>query len=132
MGTVRLFVHAAFCGLLLLFVVGTANAQFKAGIQGTIKDTAGALVPQAKVTLSNTETGKTQETTASDDGFYRISGLAPGKYKLSVEKAGYKQKVFDEATVNAEAVQGMDVELERDCYRDSASSSRFGNRERKR
>jgi hypothetical protein len=100
------------CGVLLLFTVTTASAQFKAGIQGTVTDTAGGLVPEAKITLVNTETGKAQETTASSEGFYRISGLAPAKYKLTVEKAGYKQKVFDNVAVNAEAVQGIDVQLE--------------------
>jgi carboxypeptidase family protein/TonB-dependent receptor-like protein len=107
-----LFVRAVMCGLVLLFTVTAASAQFKAGIQGTVTDTAGALVPDAKVTLVNTETGKTQETTTSDEGFYRLSGLAPAKYKLTVEKAGYKQKVFDNLAVNAEAVQGIDVALE--------------------
>lgn len=100
------------CGLLLLFAVITATAQFKAGIQGTVTDTAGGLVPEAKITLVNTETGKAQETTASNEGFYRLSGLAPAKYKLTVEKAGYKQKVFDNVAINAEAVQGLDVQLE--------------------
>jgi len=106
------FAKAACCGLLLLFVSFTAQAQFKASIQGTITDSVGALVPQAKVTLTNTETGKTQETTASDEGFYRLSGLAPGKYKLAVEKTGYKQKVFDEVAVSAERTQAIDVQLE--------------------
>jgi hypothetical protein len=100
------------CGLFLMVAVGTANAQFKAGIQGTVTDTSGGLVPEAKVTLTNTETNKTQETTASGEGFYRISGLSPGKYKLTVEKTGFKQKVFDNVVVNAEAVQGLDVALE--------------------
>jgi len=100
------------CGLVLLLAVTAASAQFKAGIQGTVTDTAGGLVPEAKVTLVNTETGKTQETTASSEGFYRLSGLAPAKYKLTVEKAGYKTKVFDDVAINAEAVQGIDVSLE--------------------
>src|SRR6266850_143282 len=100
------------CGLFLLSALITAQAQFKAGIQGTVSDTAGGLVPEAKITLTNTETGKTQETTSSGEGFYRLSGLPPGKYKLAVEKAGYKQKVFDNVAVNAEAVQGVDIALE--------------------
>jgi hypothetical protein len=107
-----IFARTSVCGLLLLFIVTTASAQFKAGLQGTVTDTAGGLVPEAKITLVNTETGKAQETTASSEGFYRISGLAPAKYKLTVEKAGYKQKVFDNVAVNAEAVQGIDVQLE--------------------
>src|SRR3982075_678738 len=110
--TLLLFVRALICGLVLLFAITTASAQFKAGIQGTVTDTAGGLVPEAKITLVNTETGKTQETTASGEGFYRLSGLAPAKYKLTVEKTGYKTKVFDNVAVNAEAVQGIDVQLE--------------------
>src|SRR5437667_9650707 len=83
------------CGLFLLLPLSFANAQFKAGIQGTITDSSGGLVPEAKITLTNNETGKVQETTSSAEGFYRLSGLAPGKYKLTVEKAGYRQKTFD-------------------------------------
>jgi hypothetical protein len=105
-------VRVVMCGLFLLFALGTANAQFKAGLQGTVTDSGGGLVPEAKITLTNTETGKTQETTTSAEGFYRLSGLAPAKYKLTVEKAGYKQKVFDDVAINAEAVQGLDVSLE--------------------
>ncbi len=104
--------RVAVCGIFVLVFLGSANAQFKAGIQGTVTDNAGGLVPDAKITLLNTETGKTQDTTSSADGFYKLSGLAPAKYKLSVEKAGYKQKVFDTVTVNAEAVQGIDIILE--------------------
>src|SRR5436190_8373376 len=104
--------RATVCGFFLLFMVAPVSAQFKAAIQGTVTDTSGALVPEAKVTLVNTETGKSQETTASNEGFYRLSGLAPGKYKLTAEKAGYKQKVFDNVVVNAEAVQGVDIPLE--------------------
>jgi len=110
--TMLSLVRILMCGLFLLFVLGTANAQFKAGIQGTVTDSAGGLVPDAKVTLTNTETGKTQESTSSSEGFYRLSGLPPGKYNLAVEKAGYKQKVFDNVAVNAEAVQGLDIALE--------------------
>lgn len=99
-------------GLFLLFVLGTANAQFKAGVQGTVSDTGGGLVPEAKITLTSKETGKTQDTTSSSEGFYRVSGLAPGQYKLTVEKAGYRQKIFDDVAVNAETVRGLDVVLE--------------------
>src|SRR5437660_2350298 len=108
MRNLRLSHRVILCGLFLLLLAATANAQFKAGIQGTVSDTSGGLVPEAKITLTNTETGKTQETTSSSEGFYRVSGLAPGKYKLTVEKTGYKQKVFDNVVVNAEAVQGVD------------------------
>jgi hypothetical protein len=100
------------CGLFLLFALGTANAQFKAGIQGTVTDSNGGLVPEAKVTLADTENGKTQEVTSSSEGFYRISGLAPGKYTLTIEKPGYKKSVHENVSIGAENVQGLDVVLE--------------------
>ena len=80
------FVRIAACGLFLLCAMITAHAQFRAGVQGTISDSNGALVPGAKVILKDLETGKTQETNSSGEGFYRITGLAPGQYELTVEK----------------------------------------------
>ncbi len=106
------FIRVLICGFFLLFAVETANAQFKAGIQGTVTDSAGGLVPEAKVTLTNTETARTQEVTASGEGFYRFTGLPPGKYTLAVEKAGFKRKIFESVTISAESVEGLDVALE--------------------
>ncbi len=105
-------IRLALCGSFLLCTVSVVNAQFKAGVQGTVRDSAGGLVPDATLTLTNGETGASQETTTSEDGFYRISGLGPGKYTLTTEKAGYKKNVRENISVNAEAVQGVDVQLE--------------------
>src|SRR3982751_3611110 len=91
--TILSLARIATCGFFLSCAMITAQAQFRAGVQGTVSDSSGALVPDAKVVLKDTETGKTQETTTSNEGFYRILGLAPGKYDLSVEKAGYKESV---------------------------------------
>src|SRR6476659_1510058 len=110
--TMSSVVRVMVCGLILLSAMVTVQAQFKAGVQGTVTDTAGGLVPDAKVTLTNTETGKSQETTASAEGFYRFTGLPPGKYTLQVEKTGYTKKLFENVTINAESVQGVDVALE--------------------
>ncbi|HEX5873347.1 MAG TPA: TonB-dependent receptor [Pyrinomonadaceae bacterium] len=100
------------CGLVVLCSMITVQAQFRAGIQGTISDSNGALVPEAKIVLKHAETGKIQETQSSEEGFYRIVGLAPGKYSLTVEKTGYKTSLSETVTVAAESVQGLDVILE--------------------
>jgi carboxypeptidase family protein len=98
-------------GLFLLFIVGAANAQFKAGIQGTVADSSGGLVPDATITLTDNATGKSQTTTTSGEGFYRITGLAPGTYTLSAEKSGFKKQLFENVVIDAEAVQGLDIVL---------------------
>jgi len=99
------------CGLVLLFTVTAASAQFKAGIQGTVTDTAGAIVTGASVTLTNKETGRSEATPTSDGGFYRFSGLAPGLYTITVEKENFKKQVVDDVKVEAESVKGVNVEL---------------------
>ncbi len=93
--SILMFARITMCGLFLFSAFITAQAQFRAGIQGTVSDSNGALVPEAKVTLKDTETGRTQEATTSTEGFYRILGLAPGKYVLTVEKTGYKKRVSE-------------------------------------
>ena len=49
-------VRITMCGLFLLSAMITAHAQFRAGVQGTISDSAGALVPDAKITLKDLQT----------------------------------------------------------------------------
>ena len=103
--------RAAACALFILGLTATARAQFRAAVQGTVTDPAGAVVTDATVTLTNKGTGKTQTTTTSNEGFYRFSELPPGTYTVSVEKTGFKKSTLDNVVVNAEQVQGLDVVL---------------------
>ena len=90
----------------------SAHAQFNASVQGTVQDPNGAVIPGAKVTLTNQETGATRETVTSDEGFYRITGLPPGKYTVTVEAKGFKKSVSKDVVVSAEQIRGFDVKLE--------------------
>jgi hypothetical protein len=97
---------------LLLGISVSASAQFKASIQGTVKDSSGAVVSGASVTVSNQETAKSQQVTAGEDGFYRVAGLAPGKYTVSAEFTSFKKKVIEDVVVNAEEPRGVDIILD--------------------
>ncbi|HYJ90648.1 MAG TPA: carboxypeptidase-like regulatory domain-containing protein, partial [Pyrinomonadaceae bacterium] len=101
-----------FTGLaIILFFAATGSAQFRAGVQGTVTDTAGGVVGGATVTLTNKETNQTQTTTTSDAGFYGFTGLAPGTYSVTAEKENFKKTVVDNVKVEAEATRGVDVAL---------------------
>ncbi|MCU1307210.1 MAG: Cna domain protein [Acidobacteriaceae bacterium] len=88
-----------------------ATAQFRAGIQGTVQDTTGAVVPGASITATNQETGQVQKTVAGSTGFYRVLGLAPGKYTLTVEAKGFTKSISNDVSVNADQVRGFDIPL---------------------
>ncbi len=108
----NVFMRVGLCGVLLLLVSITASAQFRASIQGIVSDTSGGLVPQATITVTNKETGKTDTASTSDEGFYRVSALPPGVYRVTAEKTGYKKKILENVSVRAEAVQAVDITLD--------------------
>src|SRR5215469_8268917 len=99
----------AVCAVVL---VASARAQYRAGIQGTVTDTQGAVVSGATVTLQNEETGQTYKATSADDGVFNFSGLPPSKFTLTVEKAGFKIKTIKGFGVVAEQANAVNVQLE--------------------
>jgi hypothetical protein len=69
-------------------------------------------VPQATITVTNKETGKTETVTTSDEGFYKVSALPPGSYTVTAEKAGYKKKLLENVSVRAETPEAVDISLD--------------------
>src|SRR5205085_10757243 len=102
----------SFLPLFVIFLFAVpALAQYGASLQGTITDPSGAIVQGAKVTATDVATGKTTTTTTSPEGFYRITGLPPGKYKVTVEASSFKTQIVEDVTVKAESLVGRDVQL---------------------
>jgi hypothetical protein len=98
------------CGLFIFVLSGVTVAQFNAGVQGSVTDSTGALVPEAIVTLTNRATNQTAQVTASGEGVYRFSSLQPGEYTLKAEKTGFGTTTMN-IVVRAESVQGFDIVL---------------------
>ena len=66
-------------------------AQTAAGeITGVVKDPAGAAVPGASITVTNTRTNLQRVVVSTGDGVYTAASLAPGEYRLDVELSGFK------------------------------------------
>lgn len=99
-------------GLAALALVATvATAQYRAGVQGVVTDQSGALVPEASVTVINIETNITRKATTSNDGVFLIPGLAPGHYKVKVEKTGFSDAVLEDVQVEAEQMRAVNMQL---------------------
>jgi hypothetical protein len=76
--------------LSLLILLSQAAAQPTGVVHGVVTDESGALVPGAKVTVSNAA-GAVKSGTSGNDGNYSISGLAPGQYTIQASSPGLLQ-----------------------------------------
>src|ERR1043166_3524957 len=104
-----------------------ASAQFKASLQGTVTDAKGGAVSGANVTVTREETGLNRSTVTSDEGFYRVSELAPGRYTVSIEAAGFKTSISKEVLVEAEQPRGFDVVLQVGAVADQVTVTAGGD-----
>lgn len=59
-------------------------------IQGVITDATGAVIPNAKVTVTNRDTGRTIDLISTSAGTFNIGSLIPGNYAVRVEEARFK------------------------------------------
>lgn len=98
---------------LLLALAAPAFGQSDRGnIVGTVTDPNGAVVPDAKVTVTNTDNGETREVTTSSEGNYSIPELKAAPYQLVVEAAGFKTATIDRVQVAVQVTRRADVKLE--------------------
>jgi hypothetical protein len=80
-----------FAALLCLACAGSALAQSdNATVAGFVKDQAGAVVPNAKVTVKSDTRSLERSATANGEGYFVISNLPPDVYTVTVEASGFK------------------------------------------
>jgi len=75
----------------ILFVGHDAISQTTSGtVSGTVTDQNGALLPNAAVSITQTQRNFTQSTVSNGQGSFRFLQLPPGTYDLSVKASGFK------------------------------------------
>ena len=100
--------------LLIVLALGAspAWAQFETGnVVGTIKDSTGAVVPGAKVVLTNTQTGVTSERISDANGSYEFITVRPGAYVITAEKDGFSIALVDNVQLTVGARQRVDLTM---------------------
>lgn len=83
------------CALIAVFSsIGIASAQsVTATLNGTVTDSAGAVIVDAQVTITNQATGYEVQTRTGSDGTYSMPGLASGTYQVTVIKTGFSSLI---------------------------------------
>ena len=115
-GTLRTLAYATILVAIYFAVSGTAVAQVSsadAALNGTVRDTSGAVVPGATVTLTNTKTGVEQNTKSNHTGNYSLVNIVPGTYVATASGTGFsvgKSPEF-ELSVNQTATINFSLQI---------------------
>ncbi|MGA2269688.1 MAG: carboxypeptidase regulatory-like domain-containing protein [Bryobacteraceae bacterium] len=80
-------------------------------IRGRVIDVAGAPVPQAKVTITNDDTGFTRSLLTGEEGYYVFPNLPLGSYTATIEKEGFEKERHPGVALTAGAEAVVEVQL---------------------
>src|SRR5690242_18874259 len=98
--------------LLAIASVSSAFAQAVSGsLLGTVTDSSGGAVPNAKVTITETQTGVSRTTNTNESGNYTFSDLPPGKYTVAAEQKGFKRAARAGVDVNVNSTERVELML---------------------
>lgn len=108
----RYFVFAAAAVLTLLSSQTPLLAQFTSAVEGTVTDPHGAAIPNATLTIRNTETGISSTTTTSGAGYFRFPSLPSAVFKLDGTASGFKTTELAEFRVQIGETKTLNMTLE--------------------
>ncbi|MDE0103814.1 MAG: carboxypeptidase-like regulatory domain-containing protein [Bryobacterales bacterium] len=83
-----------------------------AAITGTIRDEAGAVIPDADLELTNIETGITVGSASNSVGKYNFLNILPGSYTLGATKDGFRPAAVEPFTLQVNQTATFDIVLE--------------------
>jgi hypothetical protein len=104
-------------GLLLLFVcallapIAVYGQAVYGNIVGTVVDSSGSAVPNAKVTITDLGRGVSTTTTTNDSGVFTQRFLIVGRYQVRVEAQGFKT-AQQEVSVSVDQETSIDIKLQ--------------------
>jgi Carboxypeptidase regulatory-like domain len=104
------FARIAVAMAILLAIPLLAHAQ-EATIVGTVTDPTGGVVPNVKITITNTSTGVARLVNTNGDGQYVAPDLPIGKYDLRAEATGFKVEVTHGVSINVNDRLRVDFQM---------------------
>ena len=92
-------------------VVSAQGVGASGDLAGTVTDPSGGGLPNAKVTVTDTARGGQRSVVTDEHGFYRVSGLAPSSYKISVERSGFQTEIVSGVELSVGQTFILDLHL---------------------
>ena len=112
------FVSGALLELALCLSLATVFAQRLSAqttygsVAGSVSDVSGAAIADAQVTLTKLDTSDKRMQQSGTDGLYSFVNLIPGRYRIDVEKTGFKHVTRPEVIVEVGQVVRIDLALQ--------------------
>jgi len=91
--------------------VQSSAQTFRGGINGTVTDQSGAVVPGAAVEALEVATGVSHKTITSSAGEYAFQDMPLGKYKVTITASGFKTSAVSSVPVTAGVIYTLPVKL---------------------
>jgi hypothetical protein len=98
-------------GLLAVFPGALRGQSTFRTILGTVKDVSGAVIPKAKVLITNTDEGSSRTTATDASGNYTLVDSKPGHYTVAVSKPGFQASQVTGLVLTARQALRADVTL---------------------
>jgi outer membrane receptor protein involved in Fe transport len=108
----HLYFSAALACVLLLLTIVAMGQSTTGTLRGQVLDPQGATIANAKVRITNQETGIVSNTATSSAGTWNVPSLIPGKYSVSVEAQGFSGFVRKDVVVLADRDNTADAQLQ--------------------
>ncbi len=100
-------------GILLASLLAlTLSAQTQTRLTGTVTDNTGSVIPGAKVTISNINTGVTQSAESNASGNYNFPTVVSGQYELICEFFGFKTYSQSGLVLETGSVRAVNIEMQ--------------------
>jgi hypothetical protein len=98
--------------ITLLSVSAWAQSATTGALSGTVTDAAGAVIPGATITLTNTATGASRTVTSDAEGRWKAPALDIAIYRLTVEANGFKKGNLENIAIEAAVPRTIELRLE--------------------
>src|SRR5436305_1976299 len=106
--SIRVLSRASFLTVLFSTCLAAQTAQ----VTGRVTDQAGAVVPNAAISILNQDTGAKRSVVSNQDGYYTVPLLQPGRYQISSALPGFKPVEHKDVQLAVDQILRLDFLLE--------------------
>ncbi len=110
----RVQIHLSILAILAVItsIAGSVLAGSTATITGLVTDSQGAFMAGVKVEATNVETNLTSASNTDSEGWFVISNLPPGRYRVTVQKQGFQTIVKPDVVIHVQDVVTLNFSMQ--------------------